>query len=372
VYRICFLAPGTSIHAKRWIEAMHHRGHRVLWVSTSPRPMIDTCVPSFAPFVGVREGQSRIPTALAYYQAYRKIRAFGADVVHMHYLRCSRAMTMLSRSWPRFVVSVWGSDIVPRPGTYRSQSETRRRRWMLARADAITATTAHLAERTNELLAAETAISVIPFGVDLTRFTSSERLGRSGRTTIGFLKSYLPIYGPDVLLKAMVLVKRKCPGAFLSMKGFRDPEPYRALAEELEIGDCVDIGHVVGHEQVPKELAQFDIFCMPSREESFGVAAIEASALGLPVVASNVGGIPEAVLDGRTGILVPPDNPGALAAALISLIENPDRARELGSSGRRHVEEHFDWGKNVGQMEDVYRGVMGSVARAPIRSAKNR
>jgi len=242
---------------------------------------------------------------------------------------------------------------------------------MLARTDAITATTAHLAERTNELLAAETAISVIPFGVDLTRFSLSGGLRRPGRTTIGFLKSYLPVYGPDVLLKAMVLVKQECPSAFLVMKGFRDPDPYRALAERLGLSDRVEIGGAVEHEQVSEVLDEFDIFCMPSREESFGVAAIEASATELPVVASNVGGIPEAVLDGRTGILVPPDNPGALAAALISLIENPDRARELGSAGRRHVEEQFDWHKNVTLMEEVYRGVMESVTRAPIGGTKN-
>jgi glycosyltransferase involved in cell wall biosynthesis len=85
------------------------------------------------------------------------------------------------------------------------------------------------------------------------------------------------------------------------------------------------------------------VLCLPSRSESFGVALLEAGAYGLPVVASRVGGIPEIVTDGETGLLVPPEDPAALSDALERVLSDPERARRLGDNLRRRVVADFSW-----------------------------
>src|SRR5215470_424097 len=99
-----------------------------------------------------------------------------------------------------------------------------------------------------------------------------------------------------------------------------------------------------------------DIFVMPSVHESetFGIAAVEAQAMGLPVVATRIGGVPEAVLEDRTGVLVPPRDPEALARAVVALIENEDLRRTMSGEGRRFVAQHYDWRPNAGRMEQLY------------------
>jgi len=95
---------------------------------------------------------------------------------------------------------------------------------------------------------------------------------------------------------------------------------------------------------------------MPSvhDSETFGIAAIEAQAMGLPVVATRIGGVSEAVLDDQTGLLVPPRDPQALARAVMRLIENPELRRSMSREGRRFVAQRYDWHKNAERVEELY------------------
>jgi glycosyltransferase involved in cell wall biosynthesis len=105
----------------------------------------------------------------------------------------------------------------------------------------------------------------------------------------------------------------------------------------------------------------------PSRAESFGVAALEAAASGLPVVASRVGGLPEIVADGETGLLVPPEAPAALAEALRSLIRSPERRRELGKAARARAVERYDWRRCAQAMERLYEAALAETDPAAER-----
>jgi glycosyltransferase involved in cell wall biosynthesis len=101
-------------------------------------------------------------------------------------------------------------------------------------------------------------------------------------------------------------------------------------------------------------IAASDVFCHPTLYEGFGLAVAEAMALGVPVVASRVAGVVELVADGRTGILVPPENPVALAEALTGLLGDPERRRRLGAEGRQAVVARFDSGDWLRQVEAIY------------------
>jgi starch synthase len=106
------------------------------------------------------------------------------------------------------------------------------------------------------------------------------------------------------------------------------------------------------------------VFCCPSVYEPFGLINLEAMACETPVVASGVGGILEVVEDGKTGLLVPPAQPAALAEALTRVLGNPDRARDMGKAGRRRVEEKFAWASVAERTEQVYADAIAEFKRS--------
>jgi len=112
---------------------------------------------------------------------------------------------------------------------------------------------------------------------------------------------------------------------------------------------------------VPAAMAQCDIIVMPSRDasETLGIAALEAQAMGVPVIATEIGGIPEAVQDGVGGLLIPPGDAEALAAALLRLARDSALRARLGRQGRAFIAAHFDWERTLDAMEAVYRRVVG-------------
>ena len=97
---------------------------------------------------------------------------------------------------------------------------------------------------------------------------------------------------------------------------------------------------------------------MPSRIEPFGLVALEAAQLGRPVVASAVDGLPEVVVHGETGLLVPPDDPAALARAIAVLLDDPLRARALGAAARRRAETVFAWDRYVAAHEQLFEKIL--------------
>jgi glycosyltransferase involved in cell wall biosynthesis len=151
--------------------------------------------------------------------------------------------------------------------------------------------------------------------------------------------------GLDVLVRAFAAIRGRHPNLSLALVG-RSAEAalsLRALAAELRVADQVFFFENVPHRQVGQFLERARIFCLASRAEPFGISILEAGAFRLPVVASRVGGIPEIVSDGETGLLVAPDDVSALARALEKVLAEPQLARTLGEALHLRVATHFSW-----------------------------
>jgi glycogen synthase len=134
------------------------------------------------------------------------------------------------------------------------------------------------------------------------------------------------------------------------------PEIERRLAETVrQHPNVLWIPEMAPVEEVIQLYSHAEVFVCPSVYEPFGLINLEAMACETPVVASAVGGILEVVEDGRTGVLVPPGRPDALAAALRGVLDDPERARSMGRAGRRRVEERFSWTRVAEQTEQVYQ-----------------
>jgi glycosyltransferase involved in cell wall biosynthesis/peptidoglycan/xylan/chitin deacetylase (PgdA/CDA1 family) len=200
-------------------------------------------------------------------------------------------------------------------------------------------------------------IVVIPNGIDPGIFLPRECSSRPRRIAmVACLRQEKRI---DVLISAVPRIVARYPDAeFLIVGEGTCRAELSSLAHHLGV-----VNHVrfLGHrDDVPAVLAEADMFVLPSRSEAFPNSVMEAMAAGLPVVGSAVGGIPELVAEGRTGHLVPPGDAGALADAVLGLMDHPDRAAAFGRAGRRRVEETYSFDRMVGQFETLYTEELAS------------
>lgn len=136
---------------------------------------------------------------------------------------------------------------------------------------------------------------------------------------------------------------------------------YGDLKEQIIELDLTEQVILLGaRDNIPEVLTSFDIFVLPSLREGFPITILEAMAAGLPVIATDVGGNKEAIVDGETGMIVPPADPDELALALRTMLEDPKLAREMGRNGRNRVTEKFQVGKMVAATEGLYDDVTTS------------
>jgi len=172
------------------------------------------------------------------------------------------------------------------------------------------------------------------------------------------------VKGFDLALRAVALLAPHLPDVRITLVGDgpvrRDLE---ALAGELGIGDRTRFAGWGGAQDVAGWLDRASAVVIPSREEMFGLTAVEAAFMARPVAASSTGGLPEVVLDGTTGLLVPSEDPVALAAALSRLAVEPGLARRLGEAARGRALDCFGWNGFVDAYESLYAQVGGGDAR---------
>jgi len=169
--------------------------------------------------------------------------------------------------------------------------------------------------------------------------------------------------GIDVLLEALALLaadgRARLPRVWIVGQG---PERPALEARSAELGLGASVRFLGRRAEVGDLFAACDLVCMPSRAEGLGVAALEAMAAGRAVLASRTGGLAEAVVDGRTGVLVSPDDPAALAEGLGALLADPARAARLGGEGPARVAEGYLGEQMCGAYLALYREILGEAA----------
>ena len=188
-----------------------------------------------------------------------------------------------------------------------------------------------------------------------------KRLCLENSYVIGFVGAITPIKNIECLIESIYHIAKKCPKIKLIIVGGIPPHQnsyYRKLkhlTNSLGLTDKVLFFGSANHKDIPLFLSIFDVFVLCSNREGTPVCILEAMAMKKPVVATSVGGIPEIVRNNKTGILVPPENPELLAEAVISLLLNLQKRRELGESGWRWVQESFSIERCVRNYESLYR-----------------
>lgn len=152
-----------------------------------------------------------------------------------------------------------------------------------------------------------------------------------------------PVKGQDVLIKAVALLKPSFPDLTVQFAGGGGMLPYcKELAEKLGVEKNCYFPGTLGHNDFMKEITLAWFAVLPSRSEGLGWAILESMALGVPVIASKVGGIPEVIRDGQDGFLVPPDDPAALAEKMKILLSNPELRQIMSRTARARFLERFE------------------------------
>jgi glycosyltransferase involved in cell wall biosynthesis len=186
--------------------------------------------------------------------------------------------------------------------------------------------------------------------------------GVSRAPVLGVASRLVPIKGIVYLLRALDLLRRDVAGVRLEIAG-AGPD-HATLQREVRTLGLDDIVAFVGWQpDIWPWLGRWDVLVQPSLAEGFGMAALEAMAAGLPVVASSVGGLPELVEDGRTGYVVPPADPATLAARLRHLVRHADLREAMGAAGRARVRQHFSPQRMAAEIAAVYDGLLSSPER---------
>lgn len=302
-----------------------------------------------------------------------------ADVVHFGWLdlagRCLDAMPLLDAS---FVVTCHGSDlrIDPLEGEqHRSQI-----REVFEQVDLVHCISDDLRMHALELGLDPAKAFVGQFGIDTTYFRPdpqpnddgvADELQRRSLRVVSVGRLHW-VKGYEYALQALTQVQQAGIDVSYSILGKDDGGRLSALTAVRDLGldGSVTAGGASSRGEVLAALRAADVFLLPSLSEGLNTATLEAMAVGIPVVVTDVGGMAEAVTDGVDGFVVPPRDPHAIATALLTLAEDPDRRRLMGEQGRRRVEADFNITTLARSMNEVYQGLIDDrVRRLPVRSS---
>ncbi|MFZ3101750.1 MAG: glycosyltransferase [Desulfitobacteriaceae bacterium] len=351
--KLCLMANAASSHTEKWATELAKRGWKVDIISIIPAqiPHVEVhVVPRLwggkTEFVFLRQRW-----------IIETVKKLQPDLVHAHYATSFGFLGVVAEVHP-LIISAWGSDIFSFPRTSLLHRYLLER--ILRKADVLCSTSQTMAFEMQKYLSPQRKVEVIPFGVDIERFSPPEErasLKSASPVVFGVAKYLQPVYGLDILIKAFALLENRCPGrALLRIAGDgAEKKKLQNLTTRLGLDQQVEWLGAIPNSEVAALYKSLDVVVVPSRQESFGVTAVEGSACGCPIIASRVGGLPEVVIDQETGLLIPPENVEELCLAMEFMIAHPEKRVLMGQAGRELVLKHYDWQRNVSQMEEVYR-----------------
>jgi phosphatidylinositol alpha-1,6-mannosyltransferase len=207
-------------------------------------------------------------------------------------------------------------------------------------------------------------VDVETFNAEIDGAAIRDRHGLTGRPVIVCVSRLVRRKGQDTLIRALPAIQAEVPGAALLLVGsgpLRDS--LRTQAERLGVAADVVFAGAVAPVELPAHFAAGDVFAMPCRTrrlgldvEGLGIVYLEASALGLPVIAGDSGGAPDAVLDGETGFVVPGRDVGRLVARSVQLLQNTELRARLGAAGQGWVQQNWRWELKAAQLLELLDG----------------
>jgi N-acetyl-alpha-D-glucosaminyl L-malate synthase BshA len=327
------------------------------------------------PFISLSRNLSHIYLESLYaLSVSRVIEKYDVDLIHAHFAYPEGFVGVLAREKIKrpLIVTIHGYDLLTEPsigyGLRLHKHYDLIIRSVLKKADAIILASKALYMEASRILSNNEIgkIHLIPNGVDVNKFNPSidgseiKRLYKAeGKYIVFTARHHRPVYGIAYLIMAAKLViSRKKDVVFIIGGDGPLLNYHKELAGKLGIKDHILFTGAILRDLILKYYAASDIVVVPSLQESWGLVATEAMACGKPVIASNVGGLPDQIIDGFNGFLVPPRDPKAIADRILYLLENPSVAKRMGRNGRELAEEKYNIEKRVDKIIEIYRKLL--------------
>ncbi len=364
--KILFLAAASSIHTVKWVNSLSKKGHEVhLAFNKGHAPKQDAIHESVFMYELQYKG------TLGYYLNASELKRLSLkiqpDIINAHYASGYGTLARKAKL-SNIILSVWGSDVYDFP--YESIVKRIIVKKNLSYATKIASTSYCMAEQVKTVMGNKNLdIAVTPFGVDLDLFNANlySKTDKE-KIIIGNIKALLPKYGIKELILSIetLLHDTRISNSIKERLRFEiygageQKEELQNLIESKNLTNYIFLMGSIPNTDVPNVLSTFDIFCALSQKdsESFGVSAVEAMAMGVPVVCSDVDGFKEVVEDNKTGLIVNRNNIEDAKNALITLITDSNLRKKFGVNGRKRVQELYNWEDNVKTMEKVYVSVL--------------
>ncbi len=353
---ITMVAPANNPHTLRFAEHFINSGHELKIVSYVAGDInnAEVYVHSQIP-----EDVKGLKRKWEYFKDYKEVRKIlkWADVVFVNYIYNWR-FNEVYRGLNNIVVLLWGSDITRQDG--ETPQQIKYKKLILKIARRVLAFSDFLSKAAVKYMPDEQLPEVLHVGIKSEQFHPGNRtLEADDPVIIGYAKGLYSKYGPDILIQACDFLRNEDLNFICRIAGSGDMQvSLKIMVDRLDLKNHVEFLGRLHHDAIPDFMRDIDIFVMPSVvEESFGVAALEASATCVPVVASNAGGIPEVIWHDETGFLVEPGNPEELAKAIKQLIVNPDLRFCMGRQGRDFVKSNYKWKTTTERLDDVFSKV---------------
>lgn len=348
---IAFVSSGNSIHVKKLANGLIENGHDVTLYTLPNHTNLISDFDSKVKIVKLRF-KGKLGYYLNAFQLRRYIVRGDYNIVNCHYVSGYGTLVRLARI-KGVVASVFGSDVYTFP--YKSNRNMKIVIKNLDHAEIITSTSYVMADKVKEFYKKDRNIKVTHFGVDLNLFnlSSSNKKVDSGVFTFGAVKKMIDTYGIDVLINAFSL--------FIKSEKYLDKKiqlvlygsgvhlnKYKKMAKKLNLENEIIFKGYIPNSEVPNALESIDVVCLPSINESFGVAAVEAMACAKPLIVSDAPGFLEVIEPSITGFVVKKGDPNDLAQMMEKLYNmNPDERSKLGIQGRKRVETLFNFNDNI-------------------------
>jgi glycosyltransferase involved in cell wall biosynthesis len=361
--KILLLADPNSSHVIKWANSLSDIGYEIFIFGLSAYPKnyynkeIRIEVIDFSKTVKkTRDGNILKSVYLTVIPKLKKIiKDFCPDLLHAHSASSYGLLGALTGFHPYFI-SIWGGDVLIFPKKNFLYKNILK--YSLNKADKLFATSNLLQKASNFFTPKH--IEVIPFGVDTNLFKpmSVSSLFNEDDVVVGTIKSVDYNYGMEYLIKAFSKISHKHPNLpikLLIVGGGSMLSEMKLLVNNLDIQNKTIFTGLIDHRDVVKYHNMLDIAVYPSVSEGFGVSIIESSACEKPIIASDVGALPEVVDDNITGYIFPSKNVDKLADKIEDLLLNPDKRISFGKAGREKVIREYEWKDCVELMSKHYK-----------------
>ncbi len=352
--KICILGNNGSIHIQKWVQALSNRESlEVHVISFDQGTKFENVIYHYLKPYFKNKADYLLNVPLL----NKIIKIIKPDILHSHYATSYGFMGALINYHP-LIITGWGADIFDSPKYFLMKSILR---YSLKKADSITVLTKVTLKEISKCT--EKKVELVPFGVDINKFTNQSGLEKSSIDfRIGTIRTLSPKYGIEYLIRAFAILYPKYSNIKLEIVGDGEQRAFlENLSLELNISDRVTfhgfISQTIEFEKYIRILNSFNVFAIPSvmESETFGVAAVEAAACGIPVIATNIGGLPEVVDDNITGLLVPIRDSKQTALAIEKIILDSKFGLTMGLNAQKKVKNYFSWDDNVSKMISIYK-----------------